>query len=176
MPITGANIIEIQLAVRNCGSSPSRPRGMRPKPEAATMITKIVKTVAAMTYSQPKFEITPLSTSDPTSPNPGGISPRTTEAIPHHEGDRQSAGDTEHHVVQPGVLASSAPGRDGAEVLEELLGRLRVLAHEEALRSTRSERGRSPSWGSDEGGRTARPSQRSDHRTIRRSCLSLRRR
>ena len=80
MPV--ANIIEIHDAVLNCGSSPSRPSGMRPKRENATTRTNSVKTEAAMTYSHPKLPITPASAESATAPRPAGeTSPHTTKAM-----------------------------------------------------------------------------------------------
>ncbi|GAA4328276.1 hypothetical protein GCM10023178_41090 [Actinomadura luteofluorescens] len=55
MPIPALNIIATHETVRNSGSSPSRPRGMRPYRLNASHSEKITKPVAARTNSQPRF-------------------------------------------------------------------------------------------------------------------------
>lgn len=72
MPMPVANIIEIHDEVLNCGFSSSLPSGIRPNLDSATTMTKIVKTVAAMTKSQPKLSMTPFSRVPATDPRLSG--------------------------------------------------------------------------------------------------------
>ncbi len=79
MPV--ANIIAIHEEVRNSGFSPSLPSGIRPNRLTATTMTKIVKTVAAMTKSHPKLSITPVRAAPATTPRLSGeMKPQTTKA------------------------------------------------------------------------------------------------
>jgi hypothetical protein len=81
MPIPVANIIAIQEEVLYCGFSPSWPRVILPNRPAATTSTKMVKTVAAITNSQPKFCSTPARAASATVPRLSGLAkPQTMNA------------------------------------------------------------------------------------------------
>src|SRR5699024_4238934 len=95
-----------------------------------------VNTVAAMTYSQPKVSMTPVSAASATFPSPvGETRPHTTKAIASTPATPKTT------LSRPGRPRRRRRGGGGAEVLEELLGRLGVLAHGDARRRVRG-RGR----------------------------------